>query len=87
MERKGSSLIRGHSDRRSDGRGGNFSACIDEISQLLKPLAYLSTKIQQVYHPLRATLGNIRVVKSVSCAPALASLAFSSLSLSTSDVP
>ena len=39
MERKGSSLIRGRSDRRSDGRGDDSSACIDEISQLLKPLA------------------------------------------------
>jgi hypothetical protein len=39
MERKGSSLIRGRSDRRSDGRGADSSACIDEISRLLKPLA------------------------------------------------
>jgi len=39
MERKGAPLIRGRSDRRSDGRGDDSSACIDEISQLLKPLA------------------------------------------------
>jgi hypothetical protein len=38
MEHKESSLIRGRSGRQSDGHGGNSGACIDEISQLLKPL-------------------------------------------------
>src|SRR5262245_18404155 len=39
MERKGAPLIRGRSDVGSDGGGDDASACIDEISQLLKPLA------------------------------------------------
>jgi 16S rRNA G966 N2-methylase RsmD len=39
MEHKEFSLIRGRSDRGSDGRDGNSDARIDEIFQLLNPLA------------------------------------------------
>lgn len=39
MEHEESSLIRGRSDRGSEGRDGNSGTCINEISRLLKPLA------------------------------------------------
>ena len=85
MVRKDSSLIRGRADRRIDGRGDDSSACIDEISQLLKPLAISYENPASLSPAPRNARQHSR--RQVSCAPASANLAFSSLSWSTSDVP